>query len=429
MIGLGGASVAKAKTIELNMPFQTEFLAVAAGCVEQSVQAYGLGRAEAMHLTLAVEEVFAFLAARASEEQVLKLQCRNGGYYAEVICHFPGQGLPVSAFNITSTVSSDDERSLSEMGLLLAARTVDRLEIEAENGKIRIHFIKEKKYPPASSEPSSLESGGVFRETSPSVEMLKQFAQRVKETYGAKAPAFFTNPGKVADMVECGEYDAAILTDEKGRVGAGMFWRSVGKMAEAFGPYVFCETGKLAIAVVESCLRKLARTSMVCMAVQEPTGEMPQGYFERLAGTGSVLYRQLEEDNGAVAYVHNELAGFLRDSYQYLCLPREVHLVEHQGEHQSPHSAFAVQMDRPAARAVLTPIWVGQDAQRVLQDHVRALQQEGFAEIKFRLDTGEPEQALLGPALVAAGFVPCWILPWGGRGDIAVLSHQEGTGQ
>ena len=413
------------QNIELSLPLQTAFLPVATGCVEQSVQSYGMGRAEAMHLALAVEEVYSFLAARTSTAQRLKLLCRNGGYYAEVVCRFPQHALPVGAFNITSTISSDDEESLAEMGLLLAARTVDQLGISAENGEMKIHFVKNKNYPPVREKIDDFVVQGSFQEVEPETELLKQFACRVTSKYGVQAPSFFTFPGKVADMVACGEYSAVLLADGKGNVGAGMFWRLGHKLAEAFGPYVLCEQPQLAIRVVEACLRKMARTSLVCVVVQDPTPDIPPGYFELLSQDGSVLYRQLEEDNGATSFTHPGFADFLRNGYQQLYLPRAIHPVEHQGETQSPCSAFAAQMNRSVGRVILTSIWTGQDAPQVLLEHVRALKQEGFQQIQFHLDTGVAAQAMLGPALSAAGFVPRYIFPWGGKGDLLVLTQQE----
>ncbi|MBP2665261.1 MAG: hypothetical protein H6Q76_241 [Firmicutes bacterium] len=411
---------------ELSLPLQAAFLPIATSCVEQSVQAFGMGRAEAMHLTLAVEEVYSFLAARTAADQRLKLLCRNGGYYAEVVCRFPQHALPVGAFNITSTVSSDDEQSLDEMGLLLAARTVDQLGISSETGEMKIRFVKNKRYPSVQEQLPDLASPGNFQEVEPETELLKQFSCRVTAKYGNQAPSFFTFPGKVADMVACGEYGAVLLADGKGNVGAGMLWRRGQKLVEAFGPYAFYDQTHMSILAVEACLRKMARTSAVCMVVQEPTADMPPGYFERLAQEGSVLYRQLEEDNGTTAYAHPQFADFLQDCYQQLYLPRAVHPVEHQGESLSPCSAFAAQMNRPVGRVTLTAIWVGKDAAPVLLEHVRALKQEGFTEIQFHLDTGVAEQAMLSPALSAAGFVTRWVLPWGGRGDILVLMLREG---
>ena len=222
--------------VELQMPFQPEYLPLATGCVEQAVQAYGMGRGEAMHLALAVEEVYSFLASRTASGQRLRLSCRFAGYYAEVVCRFQRGGLPMEAFNITATVSSDDEKSLEEMGLLLAARTVDQLRISAEEAEMGIHFIKEKIYPPAQERLTDFAATEPFRLAEPEPELLKQFAVRVCSRYGAKTPPPFQYPGKLADMVRFGEYGAVLLVDGKGNLGGGMLWHCRNKMAEAYGP-------------------------------------------------------------------------------------------------------------------------------------------------------------------------------------------------
>jgi hypothetical protein len=83
-------------------------------------------------------------------------------------------------------------------------------------------------------------------------------------------------------------------------------------------------------------------------------------------------------------------------------------------------------MERPAKQATLSSLWVGEDAAASLGEHVRALRKEGIADIYFRLDGGVAEQAMLGPALLAAGFVPRLIFPRGGRGDVILFACQEG---
>lgn len=413
------------QNVELNLPLAADFLPIATSCAEKTAQAYGMGRTEAMHLMLAVEEVYSFLSARLTISQQLKLRCRNGRYYTEIACRFPRHALPVGAFNITSTVSADDEQSLAEMGLLLAARTVDHLAVLAKNDEMEIRFLKNRQYPEFQGSVDDFEPQGDFSVVESTTELLKQFAIRVATKYGPQAPAFFRFPGKVADMVVSGEYSAVLLADGRGNLGAGMFWRNGRQMAEAMGPYVFCNKPQLAVQIVEECLRKLARTSALCIVVQQPTADMPPGYFEPLAPEEKVLYRQLEEDNGTQAYVHPDFADYLKESYQRLFLPRNIHRVESQGELQSPHSAFAVRMDRPAGRVVMESLWVGEDASAIMRQHIQALRREGFRELLFHLDTGVPEQAMLSPALSLNGFRPCWIVPWGGRGDILVLAHRQ----
>jgi hypothetical protein len=418
--------------IELAVPLQAELLPVVTGCVEQSAQAFGLRREEAMALTLAVEEVYTFLTTKAAAGQVLRVACRPGGYYAEVVCRFASRALPVRALNITAAVSSDDEKSLEEMGFLLAARTVDRLGIYTEGDTTAIRFVKEKAYPPAADgAPGGFPAKGAFRVYDGEPELLKQFARRVVAAYGDQALPFFRFPGKVVDMAAGGEYGAVVLADENRNVGGGIFWRDGAKMAEAYGPYVFCDRPGIARDVVEACLRKFARSGAVCLVIPAATPEAPREYFESLgrlkpAAGGEALYRQLEEDNGSVTFVHPSLAPFVRDTYDRLCLPRQIEEVEHQGEARSPHSAFAARMERPAKQATLSSLWVGEDAAASLGEHVRALRKEGIADIYFRLDGGVAEQAMLGPALLAAGFVPRLIFPWGGRGDVILFACQEG---
>ncbi len=425
-----------APVTELTVPLRVELLPVVTGCVERSAQAFGLQRGEALALALATEEVFSYLTAKAAAGQSLHVTCRGGGYYAEVICRFPARALPVRALNITAAVA-DDEASLEEMGFLLAARTVDRLAIATAGDGMSISFVKEKAYPPAPEEaPPPFAAKGAFREHGGEPELLKQFARRVASVYGRQAPPFFRFPGKVVDMVAGGEYGTVLLADENRNIGGGMFWRGDGKMAEAYGPYILGGDAGLARDVVDACLRKFARTGTVCMVVPAATPEAPRDYFEPLGQLSVVvdgdrrseqaLYRQLEEDNGSLTYVHPVLAAFVRAAYDRLCLPRQVEEVENLGEARSPHAAFAASMDRPAGRAVLLPLWVGADAAVSLAEHVQVLKREGVDNILFKLDAGVAEQALLGPALLAAGFVPRLIFPWEGRGDVILFAYQEG---
>ena len=410
--------------IELDVPFQMELLPVLTGSVEQSLQAFGLGRAETLHLTLAVEEMYSFLAPQTQSGQRMRLTCSYRGYYAEVVCRFRQHALPMEVFNITSSVAADDEKSLAEMGLLLAARTVDQLRINAEDNGMNVHFIKEKRYPEnLGTQEDSTQFQTVFQNREMDSELLKQFAKRVTGKYGSMAPSFFHYPGKVVDMVESGDYGVILLTDNRRNVGGGIIWRQGSKLAEAFGPFVFCQASRLPEQIVENFMSKLARTSQVCIVIKKPTPELPDGYFEALADNQTAVYRQLEEDNGAVAYIHPGLAEFLRNGYRKLFLPRQIHEVTYEGEALQPCSAFSTQLDPGRKQARLTSLWVGADAVQTLQDHIRALRMEGFDEISFHLDLAEPEQAGLGPALLETGFVPQWILPWGGRGDLLVLTH------
>ncbi len=416
----------KTPEVRLSLPLQLNLLPLATQCVEQSALSFGMESSTALSMSLAVEEVYSFLAPQATAGQQMQLSCRNGGYYVEVVFHFEHQVLPVAAFNITATVEAENEKSVAELGLLIAARMVDQLHISTDTGGMSIHFVKEKKYPSQTDPIQACSAQGEFHRCKLEPEEIKQFARRVNTSYGTQAPDWFSCPGKVVDMIRSGEYQAALLADAKGNIGAGTFWRQNGKLAEGFGPYQFVEERNLAERSIDACLSELARTGTICLVFEQPTADMPEEYFERLAPGNPVLYRQLTEDNGLVAYVHPIFREFLQENVQRLFLPRQLHGVEYLGEAQSEFSAFATQLNRKDRQATLSVLWVGKDATKVLQDHVKVLAQEGYAQLEFRLDTGDPAQAILAPHLVAAGFAPQWVLPWGGKGDVIILAHQGG---
>jgi len=415
--------------VEIKVPFKRELLPLVVSCVEQSAQAFGLRREESLPLALAAEEVFSFLTAQAQEQETMGLTCRFGGYYVETIYRFASRALPMRALNITAAVSVEDEKSLEDMGLLLAARSVDSLRFSTdEEGNMALHFLKEKGYPEFSSEQSHSNLSGEtsFQVVNGQPELLKQFAGRVVKAYGKDAPSFFRFPGKLVDMVASGEYGAALLVDGKSNIGGGMLWRIGSKMVEAYGPYLFLAQPSLAQDLVEGCLGRIARTKAVCLVIRQGTAQTPQEYFESLGD--QALYRQLGEDNGTVAFIHPSLTPFLEKAYQDLFLPRQIQEVEYQGEKIASYSAFAAHIDREAQKVVLSTLGVGADAAQNLLEHVQVLREEGINELFFELDAGVPEQAILGPDLLTAGFVPTLILPWGGRGDIILFEHKKGEG-
>ncbi|MBP2636072.1 MAG: hypothetical protein H6Q72_1979 [Firmicutes bacterium] len=426
-------------TAEISVLLITEMLPVVTGFAEQTGKAFGLTQAQQHKLVLAMEELFVFLAKQDEQQSTVRVTCRNGGYYVVLACLFPLHILPAAAFNITAKVSLDDDASLEEMGLLLAARAVDRLEVVRENREfLELRLVVEKEYPAASTglEPLVEQDGYVVQATSH--EILKQFAKRVSKAYAKIAPAFFAFPGKVVDMVASGEYDAVLAVNKQGYVGGGIFWRQTGKMIEFFGPYMFIGQEDLAQAVTDQALIKLARSQALCMVNLQPTTEVPQDYFETLGEIAitagdvekedvkhQVLYRQLEEDNGAKVFVHPKIAGFMEESYDRLVLPRTLLTTEYAGEAILAHSAFSVALDWPRGQAFLSVLAVGQDALNNLKEHVVFLRQEGIVNLFFYLDAGKAEEALLVPALLGAGFTPRLVLPWGGYGDLVLFQQGE----
>lgn len=423
------------KTVELQIPLQKEMLPVVVGCADNAAQAFGFGKEERLSLSLAVEEVFAFLAAQGQEQETLQLICRHGGYYMEAACIFPRRALPTKVFNMTASLVLEDENSLAEMGLLLAARTVDHFRIEiGKDGNMGIYLTMEKRYPQAPPELADILPLTGFGIAGPGKEELKQFARQVTGFYRTNAPAFCHFPGKLVDMIGSAEYDALLAKDHKGNIGGGFLWRYNGKMAECYGPYVFTEQDGLAAMLIEGAIAKLARSSIVCITIRQPTEQIPAGYFEPLGEFSSItttgetlshtaLYRQMEEDNGMTVFVHPQIEPFIRERYTFLALPRQLRTAVYEGEGRLADSTLSTKLDRRQTTAILSLLVAGDDAEENLVKHVAALRSENINNIFFELDLGKAEEVQLVPAIIAAGFTPQLILPWGGLGDVVLFLH------
>ena len=426
-------------TAELIVPIAVRNIPIVTGMVEQSATIFGLDKEGAQNLGLAAEELFNVLASAARPDEKIRVVVRQGGYYVEAACYFPHHAIPITALNITKVLNPDDETDIENLGIILAARVVDRLQLVRDRqGEMVIRFTIERQYPEQIIAFGTLPAGQ-YSVGEGGFEEIKQFAARVSDTYGASSPGFFRFPGKVVDMVKSREFGVLLALDGKGNVGGGMLWRWGGKMIDSLGPYIFTPQPGLADEIVQGVLEKVGRKGAVCIVNRMPVDDVPRTYFEDLTGSCPAhgirattchppLYRQLEEDTGSVAYVHPETGPFVKECYERLVLPRSVVVTTSAGESVEPHAAFGVQVDKKQNLAIISTIVAGTDAEEVLAGYVTSLYDEGIVRLEFELDLGDETTTFLVPALLAAGFVPCYVLPWGGTGDLLVFEHRKPRG-
>jgi hypothetical protein len=423
------------------MEAEERFLRLVMTFAEQGAQCLGLNKDEALELTLAVEEVFTHLCRVVMPTGgPLEIRCGSGGYFVEVAFSFRSDALDLRAFNLTATVSIEDDAELDGMGLFIASRFVDRFKLSRELGDtLRLSLVKEKSYPPAADEgPPELGPIQEYTLRPPTAEEVKFIARLARFSYpGRFLSDFFLHPGKLADMMAAGEYQAVAAVGPTGRFGGAMLWHWVGpKMVECFGPYIFGSQGDSGMpeALLESCIGAIARTQAVGLINTRPTPELPRRHFERLGtltvhsedGTRTPVdawFRLMQEDAGCAVWAHPELRDFLQREYRRLVLPREIRLTRNAGESLPPHSVFAAEFDRLHARVVLRPMWPGSDAEENMVRHVRLLREDSSLNILFALDLGRPWQAELAPGLLRQRFQPCCILPYAGEGDVILLEH------
>jgi anti-sigma regulatory factor (Ser/Thr protein kinase) len=427
----------------LTIPLSSEFLRLATSFAEESALALGLRRAEAMKLTLACEEIYSRLCQVARKSDTLAIEAAGCGYYVKLRFLFKADDFNFHAFNITSTVSSEDGDSLEEMGLLIASRSVEEFLIEKDDNRgFSLTLVKENGYPDASGmavpDVKPLEN---FRIVVPDAEGIKLFVRLVSMHYPSSLfPQPFQFPGKVVDMVASGEYGAMTAVDDQGQTGGGVFWRrGRSRAVELFGPFVFNqpEPSRIAGELVEACMGSVAKIDAIGLISRSPTPEFPQQYFELLGtfdtagfsgevASRSVFYHNFHEDPGGRVWSHPDLEPFLASEYRRLFLAREIRATTPDGERRSRYSVFSPRFDRANRRVTLRAVWDGADAEANLERHLNVLQEENIKGIFFEIDLAFGWQARLSGILLAHGFIPRFVIPFGGEADLVVLQHGGG---
>ena len=429
-------------TIGLIVTLRRCFLPVCMGFVEQSARALGLGERGALSLTLAAEEIFNYLADGAAPDQDLHIECLGGGYEVTTAFTLPSNTLDLRAFNLTSQVTLSDDQAPAELGLLIAARMVDRLRFSQKAGKFQLSLSKDKAYPALDDAPFPMPAAApAVTVKSPDVAEFHLFLNRLRAFPPKWLPAEFAWPGKIVDMAAAGVYHAVIAVDPVGNLGGVLLWQWRGhRLVECYGPYLFGQPAATAHLLLDRLLAVLARTRAVGLLCRYPAPDLPAEYFEALgtlcqhAPDGSMLespayYRSLVEDAGAITWSHPALRQFLASEYQRLAFARDLAPVGAAGEAVDPCSVLTAEFNRPAGEVTLRPLWWGADAEANLREHVRVLRQEGLNDLFFELDLGRAWQGHFTPALLATGFRPRVILPHAGHGDLLVFQHEDGAAQ
>jgi anti-sigma regulatory factor (Ser/Thr protein kinase) len=430
------------RRVFLKARLEASFLPLVLAFAEESVKALGFGHLEADRIRLATEELFLYLCDTAPADSDLEIEVKSGIYYVKARFLFPSVQFDPHALNLTAHATPDDE-DVKNLGLLIASRSVDYFYIQHDRREgLGFTLVKEKTYPEVPADPlfpgTPTALDNIVLAMSDSA-LTKSFVKNAAGKYeDTLFPAPCRHPAKMADMITSGDYRLVVATG-KGRqaleIGGGLLWRNVGKsMIEFLGPYVFdTKQGEaIAVGLIDYFLGEVAKSRATFVMGRHATESLPRDYFE-LLGTVSYtipekglrespfFYRQLHEDPGSQVWAHPDLAPFLRERYRRLLLPREVLPLEWEGERRHPHSAFTVRFDRTRGIARLRPVWDGADAVRILADHKEVLSGEGFGNLFFEMDLGQPWQGLLTPALLENRFEPVIVLPGAGQGDVVLF--------
>lgn len=431
----------KKSSPKLTLNAEPDYLSLVTRFVEESAVVFGMSRDDYLGLHLAAEEIFLHLGSKLCPGEPIEIVCRDGVYYIRVQFIFTAPEMDMGGLNITSHADGPDDQDLEEMGLLIAARSVDHLNITLEGrNRICLEVTKEKSYPRVSERlPSPAEPLPFTIERPQDREIVKRFALRVYDCCKEGLfPPFFYHPGKVVDMIAGGEFDMLAALNRRRDVIAGvLFGNRAENIVQCFGPYIFTDEGGEAAAkgLLDALLGKMARTKALGLLNVDVPGVL-QPHFEKLGALTyyrekggplgrEIFYRHLHEDPCCEVWAHDDIGPFLDSVYRRLVLAREVRNVRPMGEARSGRSIFSAEIYRESSEARLRQLWPGADAQANLERHIRYLRMSGLLNIFFGLDLGVSRDAELIPVLTACNFLPRLLMPFAATSDLAVFQHYE----
>lgn len=432
----------RSRPVSMTIAAVKDFLPAVTQYVETAALFFGLGRNESLNLRLAAEEIFSYLCDRVCRGKPVEVVCSGGLFFARVEFHFSVSTLDMGALNLTTSVSLAGEEDMAQMGLVIASRTVDRLFISTSAQEaVALAIEQDKAYPAA--------AGGDFRTVNakgaliveiPDAESLRRLAVQAGSCPSDPLrPAFFSYPGKLADMITSGHCHALVAKDASGTIAGGLLYRSLTeKIVEVFSPCLFdpSRADEVAGLLLEACIAKTVRTKAVGLVGLTGLPVSLRGQFETL---GEMTYevddakpiknpaycRLLSEDPGCQVWTHPFLRAYLEEEYSRLFLARDIRDVSDMGETLAGPSIFSTEIRREKSEARLRPLWPGGDLADNLARHVALCKSESLKNVFFVVDLGVSWHARLAPVLMNSSFKPRMIIPFAGQADLVIFQYDE----
>jgi len=427
----------------LKLKCSNKFLPIVTSFAEEAAGAFGFGIEERFSLRLGAEEIYSYICKILSFDTFIEIIVSNGGYFMELSFIFSGH-IPLRTFNLTTSISLDNDQDIDELGLMLASRTSDKFQVYEDNkGNICLSLIKEKTYPFATKEkelPSfkNIESSSV---TTPNNEELKLFSKYLSNFPNNQLiPDFINYPGKLVDMVTNGTFNALIAKTTDNHITGGIIWNLLNhKLIEFYGPYTLTPNLNKDIneQLIEHFIQSVAKSGVTGLFSKVPNNSLSLEYFEKIGELRvhntskeqpdniQVYFRQLNEDSGGTVWCDISVKDFLFETYSNLFLTRNIEVVKEMGEIFSPYSVISAEINRFQKTAVLRVIEFGADIKDNLYKHIQLLNSELINNIFFEIDLGISWQAYTIPALKEANFTPKVVIPSAGVSDIIIFQWIE----
>lgn len=394
-----------------------------------------MGDMETLRLTLAVEELVAYLSSTIEGEQVqLVMSSLPLGIKLDLAFEVNPEGFRYFNFVVDNSKFLEGDEHMAHLGLLLAAKAVDRYSMDLDNKQLSISLIKERSFDTIEAK-EYIPSGKPVSHShklEKNLGILEEACAYVMGSYDTSSyESIITKPHKINALVASGDYDYTLAYDEIGKVNGFMYWnKSEESCYEFFGPYTFGDSKKeVAELLSTQMVEQTAKSNSYFLISEKVTTDIPELLFEQAdLSHGSyqkVFYRQLKEDMGTAVWCPSQLREFLDDFYDQLLLFREVMDASSLNEEAQAYSVFSVEPDQVQSQATIVPYIFGADAESNIESHIEVLKREGFNQIRVKFDLHYKWQGYLAGLFFDKGFKPVYIKPQGGKSDVLIMQYHE----
>ncbi len=430
-------------SVLMEIPKDAAFACPAANVAQTLAERSGFDRRESYRFQLTVEEFILCLIGVIQEGDGLRVILTGKRHLLRAAFAFRAAELSLGGLNsaVRDVVRSAGEPP-RDLGLLLAAASADRYNLEHQGGdRFRIVAEVDRRYPepPPVHAPQNLQPPyRIVRH--PDAARLTQAAALAVNAYPAwQSPGCFQTPEKFADLADAGEIACVLALDAAEQTAGLLTWSPCSDQALYFsGPFLFTsgtDRDDVARLLLDGFLEAVAREPHAIVLSVRATADLLPGYFEPLgflqscAGTvceqRPVVFRHLREDAGMAAWCSPRIEDFLRRSYAGLAMTRDILPVEEPGGAARRESLLGATLDRWRDLAELRPFLDGQDMAANLTAHVKAIREKGINTILYYMDLSRPWDAALAGDLIRSGFSPKLVLPYGGQSDMVVWQHDQ----
>lgn len=426
------------ESVSLTLSADIVWIPLIQSVVELGGPVLGLDMGKTLRLTMATEEIVSHLATSAPGTKI-KFTLTPGGWNVLATFSFKADPSDLWAMNLATKSDISVSGDIEHLGLLLASRMVDDFTLHLSQGTVHLSLRQDRSYPTISPEEDAhIEvKGELAIAVNPEQALIKAACVKALNLYPThKVHPTFKSPGKFVDMVVQGDLEMAIVLDQVGQLAGMICWQGqVKNSVSFFGPYIFTKDERVASLLTEHLIHCLARTKATGLFSEMATIALPTGDFESLGHLHlhqkenkwlqqDCWYRHLREDMGASVWAHPSMVHFLEEFYDEHVLMRDIRVTDGYGESLPERSVLSAHLQPELSKILLLPMVLGTDADECVQQHITTLVEKGYVNIFFRLDLAYGWQAILGGVLMANGFVPKLVLPYGGKSDVVVFQYE-----